>query len=476
VSHEVFHVVQSNYVAAGMPLWIAEGTANTMAFFFEDADRFVQLDADLWLKRPQCALWYQGFNCERCYGGIWFWGVNREVLRLYFEHMAQQTRAGRPPTTGIAALESAFQALAPGESFVTPYFFLSFAFSFAPTQASAAFARGRGRLAFTTSIAPRRTSRTRRFDLNPLSAHYVSVRVPPGTRALELKAVGIDQPDPLPTMLLGTRAGRGRTLSVSRAVSPCVYSFRRPLPGYGSISDLIKVNYRTRRERAQSILVIANRTNRRVSYALTYRTLAARVPDPSPAHAWGTSGGNAAAALCARHEPDSIGEIQDPADDAELGAPDFTQISISPLNVRGNSRRLYGIFIEIPNRRELTTDDQIVVGFDTDLNPNTGCAPFGRERDFLIGGAPGPDVHGLGRCVNGEMDFGGATPRGTFQARYDETNRRLVILATDSDLGGVPRFGFLVFSLWRDRASDEVRLDITDGVYCFPACGSGAFK
>jgi hypothetical protein len=202
---------------------------------------------------------------------------------------------------------------------------------------------------------------------------------------------------------------------------------------------------------------------------LSYRSLGSRVTEPSPSHRWG-SPGSVAGAFCKKRGVESaFGE--DPENDAELGAPDLARFDVSRLTMRGNSRKLLAFVIKIPNRRELTTDDQVVVAFDTDGNPNTGCAPFGREREFLIGGAPGPDVYGLGRCVNGEMDFGGASPRGTFQARFDETNRQLVVLTTESDLDRRSSFNFLVYSLWRDRASNEVRLDITPGVYCFPGCG-----
>ena len=43
VSHELFHLVQFGYVAQGMPDWVAEGTANTLAFFFTNVDHPVIL-------------------------------------------------------------------------------------------------------------------------------------------------------------------------------------------------------------------------------------------------------------------------------------------------------------------------------------------------------------------------------------------------------------------------------------------------
>src|SRR5215210_7963322 len=116
--------------------------------------------------------------------------------------------------------------------------------------------------------------------------------------------------------------------------------------------------------------------------------------------------------------------------------------------------------------------------FDTDRNRGTGCI-LGAERAFLVGGVPGPDVYGLGRCVNGDFVYDNP-PRGTFQARYDETNRQLVIVATPADFANATSFNFAILSLWRDRLSQEVRLDLMpDGaVYCFPSseCGSRGLR
>ena len=120
-----------------MPLWVAEGTANTLAFLFEKADHpFLTTEADVWLRRPDCALWYQGFNCERCYGGVWWWANQRNVLRLYFEYLAAHSRDPFGIGNGVGALEAAFQGITPetaeGGTMVTPYLYVNFAFNFAP--------------------------------------------------------------------------------------------------------------------------------------------------------------------------------------------------------------------------------------------------------------------------------------------------------------------------------------------------------
>jgi hypothetical protein len=350
--------------------------------------------------------------------------------------------------------------------------FLNFAFVFAPAQAAVAYSRTKGRLRFTTSIAPRSAATTKRMTLNPLSAHFIAVRVPPGTKALELVATGIDQPDPLQTLLVGARLGRRATVTFARDVSPCVTTFptgREGTVGYGTFTDRLAVNFRSARERSTSILVVANRTDRPVPYLLSYRTLAVPVAAPSPTNG---SGPDVSAGFCKHQAGDFVGGIASDAEgDAGLGAPDITEINVGRLT-RGNSRPFTTFAVKIPNRRDLRDGDQILMLLDIDKNPDTGCL-LGAERAILVGGVAGPDVYGLGRCVGTDMKYS-ETPSGTFQARYDETNRQLVLMATPSDFGGASSFAFTLASLWKDPESGEVRLDATAG-YCFPGC-DGALR
>jgi hypothetical protein len=479
VAHELFHVVQFKYVPPGMPLWVAEGTANSLAFLFEKAEHpFLTTEADAWLRRPDCALWYEGFNCERCFGGVWYWVTKRHVLRLYFDYLAAHARDRFGVGQGVGALDAAFQGFGL-PTMVTPYLYLDFAFTFAPSLAAVAYSRAKRRPPVTMSIVAGRNRTVKRLTLNPLSAHYVGIRLPRGARALELFATGVDGPDPLQTLLLGVRRGATRSLRalrVAREVNPCVVTFR---PDYGTFVDHIAVNFRSARERSGSVLVVANRTNRVVQYTLSYRTFAAPVKKPSPTVPWNTPVSKLAPGTFCEKELVGV-EGSDPAADAELGAPELTELVANLVTTPSNSRQLISFVVGIPNRRELESNDFVAVWVDTDRNTATGCAPYGAERAFLVAGFPsGPDPAGFGRCVGGEMSF--QPNQGTFQARFDEARRRLVVMATPEDLAGAIAFNFRIDAWWRDVASNETRVDsLPDGDYlaCFPGpgCGGNRFR
>jgi hypothetical protein len=474
VSHELFHIVQFNYVPAGMPLWVAEATANTLAFFFENVDHpVIRTLAFDWLKRPECALWFEGHSCDRCYGGIWWWVLHPYIIRLYFEHLALHAGDRFGVGRGLGALEAAYEGLAPSQSgsFVTPYFFLDFAFTFAPSAAAVSYSHPKIRPRFTTSIVARPDRKTNQLTLNPLSANYIAVRAPSRARGLELVTAGVDGPDPLQTLLLGAERRPSTSARFTRQVASCVTTF---VPAYASFADRIAVNFRSARERRRSLLVVANRTNRVVHYTITYQALSRPALDPSPNDAWSKRyRGLPRNTFCAKDVYNAAGS--DAANDEEAGAPDLTESFTSLTSTRGNSRPFVSFAVAIPNRRELQTDDLIILWIDTDRNSKTGCAPFGAERAFVIAGLPGPDVSRLGRCQNGDISLEGN--QGSFQARFDESKRRLVIVATTSDLAGASAFNFLLFGSWRDVASGEVRGDWAPDLgfaYCFPACVGAA--
>jgi hypothetical protein len=478
VAHELFHIVQFGYVPSGMPLWIAEGTANSLAFLFEKADHPVlTTDADAWLRRPDCALWYEGFNCERCYGGVWWWVTKRESLRLFFDYLAAHARDPIGVRQGVGALEAALEALTPENVFVTPYLYTDFAFSFAPSIAAVAYVRAKGRPPVTTTIRAGPSRKARQLALNAMSAHFIAVQVPPRARALELVTAGVDGPDPLQSLLVGVRRGPTRSLKslrVAREVNPCALSFP---PTYGTFVDLISVNFRSDRERKGSVLVVANRTNRPIRYTLSYRTLPTRTTQPSPSVPWGKSG-DPNAALCSRTGKQVVTQGgSDSATDTELGAPELTDLVVNLVTTPSNSRPLVTFAVDIPNRRELQLNDIVSIAIDTDRNAGTGCAPYGAEREFLVGGVPtGPDVAGIGRCVGREMKY---AQDGTYQVRYDENRRRLLVLTTPGDLGGATAFNFAVVALWKDLASNEVRIDAAPDlpyVACFPSCAGGRIR
>jgi hypothetical protein len=473
VAHELFHTVQFNYMPAGMPLWVAEATANTLAFSFENVEHaFFQSLAFEWLKRPECAIWYEGFNCDRCYGGVWWWMLHRHIIRLYFEYLELHARDRFGVIRGIGSLVAATEGLAPATagSFVVPYFYVDFAFNFAPGAAAVSYAHPKVRPPFKASIVAGPERGTKRLTLNPLAAHYVSIRVPSRFAGVEIATTGVDGPDPVQTLLVGASRTKGTTTPFTRQVAPCVTTF---LPAYATFADTVTVNFRSERERKQSLLVIANRTTSVVHYTLSYQALTRAARSPSPNESWRTRrpGVLLPNQFCEK-KPENVrgGDI---ADDAELGAPDLTEIDVSRTPARGNSRTYVSFVVGIPNRRELETDDLIFLWIDTDRNERTGCRPLGAELAFVIAGAPGPDGQGLARCPNGEFTPDGP---GAFQARFDEKNRRLVFLATTSDLGGASSFNFLFDATWYDRASDEIRFDWAPDLgfyYCFPNCGGG---
>ena len=110
-AHELFHLVQFRYVPRGMPRWVAEGTANAMAYLFEREDDISLLArTDRWFRAPWLPLSDESINCDRCYGGVLWWGVLtlRGYTQSYFDVLADYVRAGRPIGTGIVPLEQAF--------------------------------------------------------------------------------------------------------------------------------------------------------------------------------------------------------------------------------------------------------------------------------------------------------------------------------------------------------------------------------
>jgi hypothetical protein len=317
---------------------------------------------------------------------------------------------------------------------------------------------------------------TKRFLLNPMSAHFVAVKVPASARALELIASGVDGPDPLQTLLLGVRRGKNRSvrsLRVAREVNPCAVTFP---PAYGTFVDTITVNFRSRVERIGSVLVVANRTNRPVNYTLAYRTLTAPVASPSPSVPWNKPVDLGAKALCAKELTGVQGS--DGTTDAEVGAPELGALKASLVSTPSMSSPLVAFAIDVLNRRELNNNDNVALWIDTDRNTKTGCDPYGAERMFLIRGLPmGPDPSGMARCVNGQM-----TPErdtGVFESRFDEANGRLLFLTRPADLDGKTAFNFRIDAWWREEATGEIRFDSLpdeDYLACFPACASVRFR
>jgi len=123
-AHEVFHLIQYSYVRQGMPRWVAEGTAQTLALqvplnddialrtlFFEVERR--------WWKQPTRPWYDESLYCERCYGGSTFWGD------MLFQRQARDELDGvrntGDPTFTATFLQQYFEALEEAGTRISPY-------------------------------------------------------------------------------------------------------------------------------------------------------------------------------------------------------------------------------------------------------------------------------------------------------------------------------------------------------------------
>jgi hypothetical protein len=243
VAHELFHVVQFAYLPDGrMPLWVAEGTATTMALeVFPKIVDFVALEyLDLWLREPWRSLHDQRFYCDRCYGGAWWWGTLSEndprLLPEYFERLAAYRDAKRPIRLGLKALGEVFRrhGLTLGQAF-------------------AGFSLGLYKAGMSPSLAyglkaRARTHRTRVRRINGLATHYVGLTAPAGARRL---VVHVD-------VRRGQLAG---SLAVGGPKGRLVFSRN------GSFT----VRLRSARERRRLVLVLTSPASSAAAYRISYR-------------------------------------------------------------------------------------------------------------------------------------------------------------------------------------------------------------
>ena len=455
--------MQFGYVAQGMPDWVAEGTANTLAFFFTNVDHPVILhQADMWLRNPGRPLWYPGFSCDRCYGGIWWWAIYRTLLRSYFERLATFAQEPEGDGLGVPALEATFQDARPELGrFVTPALYLDFAYSFAPALPQAAYPRSIRPPPAAYSVTARARAQSVQRALPPLSVRFVALKVAGRARSFEVSARSREGPNPIITLLLGLRQRPGKRALLRRSVSPCFATF---LPGYATMDHRIAVDIRSRLERTSDLLVVANPSNKTIRYTLAYASSSrrARLPSPTEQDEVGPN------TFCKKLRVDRQGI--DPTGDAEGGlAPDIGELNISATKVLASGDHLVTFVVDLANRTELGRGDTVTVWVDADRQAATGCAPIGAEYALVVRGQPGPDAYRLGRCVNGAFTFAGA--QGRFIARFEGTFRRTLLLMTESrDIGGAI-FDFKVDAAWRDGSGQEHHDSAPDtGVYCF--CGS----
>ena len=202
VAHELFHLVQFSYVRAGMPRWIAEGTANALALYgIEPArERIVNsafsAQTDPRLQQPWTSVFAPGNNCTRCYGGGLWWiyaiaQTRADVPRVYFERLARSRRIG----TGWQDLAAAFQRTA-------------------GTDFDQVFGRVANRLyrdgfpvraRFTVSAGA--AGATPEQEIAGMSTHYVPIQAPVGAQSVEVIVEARGGERFLNRMILGGTAG-----------------------------------------------------------------------------------------------------------------------------------------------------------------------------------------------------------------------------------------------------------------------------
>ena len=243
VAHEVFHVVQFAYVPDGrMPRWVSEGTAMTMEL--EVFPKIVDVVAinylDLWLQEPWRSLHDERFSCDRCYGGVWWWGTlaqnDPRLLPEYFERLAAYRDSKRPIKLGLKALGEVFRKRGSsiGEAFA--------GFSLGLYKSGM-----RPRLAYGLRARPS-SRRTRVRSLNGLATHYVGITAPAGARRLLLRV------EPRKGALAASLAVGGPK---GRLVSTRNGSF--------------EVRLRNARERRRIVLVLTSPTSSGAAYRISYR-------------------------------------------------------------------------------------------------------------------------------------------------------------------------------------------------------------
>jgi hypothetical protein len=210
VAHELFHLVQFVYVPSGMPQWIAEGTANTLAFFFEGVDHAVLLaQVDSWYRTTDYSLYDESLHDPRGYGGLFWWGTAaRPILRHFFEELRQSYvtngSVGRGTDQLAKALEDLYIARDLGPVARDALFY-----EFESMSEGVFFVLAPKRPPFRSSLRLReRGSTSVARDLRGLSTHYVRVTVPRRAKALRLRVSTTMGAQPHVGLLLGVKANR----------------------------------------------------------------------------------------------------------------------------------------------------------------------------------------------------------------------------------------------------------------------------
>jgi hypothetical protein len=181
VAHELFHLVQFAYVPAGMPRWIAEGTASALALYGVQATSGLTVDTsfavqtDRWLQEPWRSVFDGSVNCARCYGGglWWLYAVaykRLDAINVFFNRLARSKRVG----LGRQQLDATFRQTAD----------FNFDQVFGHIAARMYRAGLPVRTRFTINAAAPGASAEQ--QLLGMSTHYIPIEAPETAQSLEL--------------------------------------------------------------------------------------------------------------------------------------------------------------------------------------------------------------------------------------------------------------------------------------------------
>lgn len=258
VLHELFHLVQFTYVPSGMPAWIAEGTANAMAVSADGAVSHPVLvrQLDRWLRSPHVPIHSEGLNRERSYGGIAFWYSLARYVPAFFETLRARYERGQDIGLGLDALRESLMVGPLGDRPILEALevvFHSFAIAaYVTVTGSASF---RVPVRATLRVDGRRPVAGR---VAGMAAHFVRLRIPRRARVIRL-SIDVGRSGPEVSLLAGVGGGRARPLYG-------IGFLRRTGRMFRERSLVLRV--RNERERAHSVLVLTNATDRALPYAL----------------------------------------------------------------------------------------------------------------------------------------------------------------------------------------------------------------
>lgn len=274
VAHELFHIIQFNYVQGGMPSWIAEGTANAMAFLFERVDRLALVqNVDRWFQAPSRSLYDKRDNCDRCYGGIFWWasmGVENGILPPLFERLAATSRSPREAGLGIRQLEDVFSQLYLRRDlalFAQAALYLELR-TFSEGLLQIKYSPKSRPPPNTYNLTASMEAKGALERLNGLAAHYIPIKVPTDAKGLEVIVTSAQEGiPPYFQLALGFRP-TGRRDSFSRLLWPEVWLGEGNKPVWDFV---ISTNFKSAAERQGIRLIVSSSRSTSAMYRIVYR-------------------------------------------------------------------------------------------------------------------------------------------------------------------------------------------------------------